>query len=83
MGDESMDELAAQRGITREDAYRLVTADVPLRRPATAEEIAACCLFLASDESSIVSGTTLVADGGGLAVDVASLPFAAPAGDGA
>jgi short chain dehydrogenase len=27
-----------------------------------------CCLFLASDESSIVSGTTLVADGGGRAV---------------
>jgi meso-butanediol dehydrogenase/(S,S)-butanediol dehydrogenase/diacetyl reductase len=75
MGDEAMDELAELRGITREDAYRLATAHVPLRRPATTEEIASCCLFLASEESSIVTGTALVADGGGMAVDVSSLAF--------
>jgi len=75
MGDEDMDGLAAASGITREEAYRRATAPVPLRRPATAEEIAACCLFLASDEASIVTGTTLVADGGGLAVEPASTAF--------
>jgi NAD(P)-dependent dehydrogenase (short-subunit alcohol dehydrogenase family) len=75
MGDEDMDGLADAAGITREAAYRRATAQVPLRRAATADEIAACCLFLASDEAAIVTGTTLVADGGGLAVEPASTAF--------
>ena len=75
MGDEAMDELVQERGIDLEAAYRLVTEHVPLGRPATPEEIAACCLFLASDEASIVNGATLLADGGQLAVDVAALAF--------
>jgi NAD(P)-dependent dehydrogenase (short-subunit alcohol dehydrogenase family) len=70
-----MDELAASKGIDRQDAYDLATADVPIRRAGTAEEMAYCCLFLASEESSIVNGTTLVADGGGLAVELTSTMF--------
>jgi NAD(P)-dependent dehydrogenase (short-subunit alcohol dehydrogenase family) len=75
MGDESMDELAERRGITREQAYLLATERVPMQRPATAEEIASCCLFLASDDSSIVNGSALVADGGSTVVDVGGLAF--------
>ncbi len=75
MGDESMDELAADRGISRDDAYRLATEMVPLRRAAEPDEIASCAVFLASNESSYVTGTTLLADGGGMAVDVASVAF--------
>jgi meso-butanediol dehydrogenase/(S,S)-butanediol dehydrogenase/diacetyl reductase len=78
LGDVSMDELAVKRGISRDAAYLLATGHVPARRPATAEEIAACCLFLASDDASIVNGATLVADGGQMAVDVASLAFDDP-----
>lgn len=76
MGDEAMDELGEAKGIGRQGAYDLATADVPMRRAGTAEEMASCCLFLASDESSIVTGTALVADGGGLAVELTSRPFA-------
>jgi meso-butanediol dehydrogenase / (S,S)-butanediol dehydrogenase / diacetyl reductase len=54
----------------------LATADVPLRRPGSAEEMAACCLFLASDGPPIVTGTSLVAVGYGLAVKLTGTPFA-------
>lgn len=78
MGDDEMDTVAERRGMTREEAYALATATVPLRRPATADEIASCILFLASDESSIITGSVLVADAGGLAADIATIPFDQP-----
>jgi 3-oxoacyl-[acyl-carrier protein] reductase len=42
---------------------RLLEA-VPARRAGTPEEVAACARFLASDEASYVTGTTLTVDGG-------------------
>jgi len=44
-----------------------------LKRPARPEELASCILFLASDESSYVTGANLMADGGLHAVDPDSL----------
>jgi meso-butanediol dehydrogenase / (S,S)-butanediol dehydrogenase / diacetyl reductase len=75
MADGSMDDLGSARGVSRDDAYRIATEHVPLRRPADPEEIAACCLFLASDESSFVTGATLVVDGGTTAVDAGTIAF--------
>jgi len=39
-------------------------AVAPMNRMGTPEEIASCILFLASDEASFVTGTSLIADGG-------------------
>ena len=39
-------------------------AVAPMNRMGTPQEIASCILFLASDEASFVTGTSLIADGG-------------------
>lgn len=61
--------------LSLEEAYQRVCQDVPLGRPASAEEIARVCRFLASPDASIVTGATLVADGGSIIVDVPTLAF--------
>lgn len=76
IGDRGADQLAGREEISREAAYATLTRDVPLRRPGTPEEVAACCAFLASDDSSFVTGATLTVDGGSTAVDVGTLAFA-------
>lgn len=75
MADEEMQPLMAQHGISLDEAYALVTGDVPLRRPADPAEIAEVCAFLASPAASIVTGAVLTADGGATIVDVPTLAF--------
>ena len=41
-----------------------IVAQIPVGRLGQASEIARCVMFLASDEASFITGTTLTANGG-------------------
>jgi NAD(P)-dependent dehydrogenase (short-subunit alcohol dehydrogenase family) len=64
---------AAALGKTNEEFGKAFGSGSMLKRPARPEEIAACIHFLASDESSYVTGTNFVVDGGLSVVDADSL----------
>jgi meso-butanediol dehydrogenase / (S,S)-butanediol dehydrogenase / diacetyl reductase len=68
--------FAAERGISIDEALLRLNVVVPLRRPAQPEEIAGVCMFLASPDASFVTGSVIVADGGQMAVNVGTVPFA-------
>lgn len=59
-------------GPDREANMAALVADTPLKRFGTPEEVAALCVFLASEESAYMTGTELTLDGGLLAGSAAS-----------
>jgi len=75
MADEEMGALGERLGIGRDGAYDACTADIPLRRAASAEEVAATVAWLVSDDASYVNGAIVPVDGGHTPVDVATVTF--------
>ena len=59
-------------GPDREDRMRALTADTPLRRFGTVEEVAAVVVMLASDEAAYMTGSEITIDGGLLAGSAAT-----------
>jgi len=55
---------AEAQGTTYENALKDVTANIPLGRCGTPEEIAELIVFLASERASYITGTTIQVDGG-------------------
>ncbi|MGH6662373.1 MAG: SDR family NAD(P)-dependent oxidoreductase [Rhodospirillales bacterium] len=59
----------ARQVMTDDAARRTILSRTPLGRPGEADEIAAVAVFLASEESSYITGQTIYADGGRLGLN--------------
>lgn len=57
-------ERAESPGTSYESALKNITADIPLGRCGTPEEVANLIVFLASERASYITGTTIQVDGG-------------------
>lgn len=76
MADEQMEVVVTKHGLASvEEAYRLVTKDVPLGRPATPEEVSNVICFVASSEAAMMNGSIITVDGGAAVVDLPTLAF--------
>ena len=62
-----LEEDARMQGMTWDEYHAQAVAQRPMGRIGTPEEIAKAALFLASDDSTFMTGATLVVDGGGTA----------------
>jgi meso-butanediol dehydrogenase/(S,S)-butanediol dehydrogenase/diacetyl reductase len=63
--------VANAMGTDVEGIFAKISSNVPLRRIALAQEVSGICVYLASDDSSFMTGSVILVDGGASVVDVA------------
>lgn len=73
MFDETTTTIAKSKGIDHETLLQQFSKPIPLRRVSKPSEMAGVCAFLASEDSSFMTGAVLVVDGGAIIVDVAGV----------
>jgi len=61
-----MEKVAAQEGVSYDEVFARNVGDMALRRIATEDEVASAILFLASDQASGITGTTIDVNAGHL-----------------
>ncbi len=71
MLEQSLAPLAEAVGTDLDGVFSRISAMVPLKRTASPDEITGLCSYLASDDSSFMTGAALLLDGGAAIVDVA------------
>jgi NAD(P)-dependent dehydrogenase (short-subunit alcohol dehydrogenase family) len=67
--------IGERAGVSIEASRERLTRHTPLKRMAEPEELASVVLFLASPESSFVTGAVIIADGGAHVVDIGTIGF--------
>jgi NAD(P)-dependent dehydrogenase (short-subunit alcohol dehydrogenase family) len=70
MIEQALGSLKEKLGRDLEGVFSFVMSMVPLRRMAAPREITGICSYLASDDSTFMTGSVLVIDGGSAVVDV-------------
>jgi NAD(P)-dependent dehydrogenase (short-subunit alcohol dehydrogenase family) len=71
MLEEALTPVAKAMGTNVEGVFEKMATNVPLRRIALASEVSGICVYLASEDSSYMTGAVLLLDGGAAVVDVA------------
>ena len=71
MLEKSLGPLGEVLGTDLEGVFTCISSMVPLRRTANPSELTGICSFLASDDSTFMTGAVLLVDGGAAIVDVA------------
>jgi NAD(P)-dependent dehydrogenase (short-subunit alcohol dehydrogenase family) len=77
MTERSLGRLEKTLNTDLDGVFKVISSGLPLRRFAAPEEITGICSYLASDDSSFMTGSVLLIDGGAAVVDVSGATLTA------